>query len=325
MRLSAEALMASATETRESISAGALAGADRAIPYVPWILQRQLAQDPAGQYWTADGTAVFADISGFTKLSESLARKGREGAEHVADAIGHVFASMLSVAYENGGTLLSFGGDALLLWFEGGDNVVRACRATVLMRQVLIDLGPFELPDTSITLKMSQGVHSGTFHFFAVGSSHRELLPVDAAWSRLAAMEHAAEANEIVVSADSGMRLPDECVGTAKGPGMLLQCAPPGEAGSARMPEPPKLAPETLAGCLSPAIRAHVLAGGGAPEHRPVTIAFIRFEGTDTLIAERGLETTADALHRVVNVIEAAAEEQGVAFLASDVDAMAAS
>src|SRR6516162_8676222 len=105
--------MASAADTRESAGPGLASDADRAAPYVPWILQRQLARDPDGQYWTADGTAVFVDISGFTKLSESLARKGREGAEHIAEAIGHVFASMLSVAYKNGASLLSFGGDAL--------------------------------------------------------------------------------------------------------------------------------------------------------------------------------------------------------------------
>ena len=109
------------------------------------------------------------------------------------------------------------------------------------------------------------------------------------------------------------MRLPDECLGASKGPGILLRCAPPGNTEKVSVPEQPKLDSETLARCLSPAIRAHVLAGGGAPEHRPVTIAFIRFEGTDALIAQHGLEHTAEALHRVVSVLEAAAEEQGVA------------
>ena len=41
---------------------------------------------------------------------------------------------------------------------------------------------------------------------------------------------------------------------------------------------------EMVAQCLSPAIRAHVLGGEVCPEHRAVTIAFIRFEGTDALI-----------------------------------------
>jgi class 3 adenylate cyclase/tetratricopeptide (TPR) repeat protein len=76
-----------------------------------------------------------------------------------------------------------------------------------------------------------------------------------------------------------------------------------------------------LARCLSPAIRAHVLVGGGTPEHRPVTIAFIRFEGTDMLIDRHGPEAAADALHRLMSAVESATDEQGVSFLASDVDA----
>ena len=45
------------------------------------------------------------------------------------------------VAYENGASLLKFGGDSLLLWFERSDHVVRGCRACVLMRRVLRDVG----------------------------------------------------------------------------------------------------------------------------------------------------------------------------------------
>jgi class 3 adenylate cyclase len=77
---------------------------------------------------------------------------------------------------------------------------------------------------------------------------------------------------------------------------------------------------ETVARCLSPAIRAHVL-GGGISEHRAVTIAFIRFEGTDASIEHRGLDATAEELQRLVSVVQSAALEQEVTFLGSDVDA----
>ena len=40
-----------------------------------------------------------------------------------------------------------------------------------------------------------------------------------------------------------------------------------------------------------------MLGGGGISEHRPVTIAFIRYEGTDAMIEERGAAAAADALH----------------------------
>ena len=50
----------------------------RAALYVPRMLQQHLVADPGAQSWIAEGTAAFADISGFTKLSEQLASKGRE-------------------------------------------------------------------------------------------------------------------------------------------------------------------------------------------------------------------------------------------------------
>jgi class 3 adenylate cyclase len=77
---------------------------------------------------------------------------------------------------------------------------------------------------------------------------------------------------------------------------------------------------EVLARCLSPAVRAHVTGGGGAPEHRPVTVAFIKLEGIDALIATRGPQAAADVLQRVVTVVESATEAQRVALLASDID-----
>src|SRR4029078_8249096 len=48
--------------------------------YVPRILLRHLATSPERTWWTTEGSRVFVDISGFTKLSEKLAKVGKEGA-----------------------------------------------------------------------------------------------------------------------------------------------------------------------------------------------------------------------------------------------------
>ncbi len=295
--------------------------AERVVPYLARILQLHLLADPGTPYWTAEGTALFADVSGFTQLSEQLARKGREGAEQITDTIGGSFASILKVAYENGASLLKFGGDALLLWFQNEGHVTRACAAAVRMRAALDVVGRIELPGAAVTLRMSQGVHTGQFHFFAVGTSHLEMLPTGPAWSRTVAMEHAAEPGAILVSAETAALLPGDLLGDRKASGVLLLREPPGHDEKIAYIPRPKMPPEPLLRCLSPAIRAHVLAGGGTSEHRPVTIAFIRFEGTDALIEQKGTAAAAAALHRVVSIVEAATEEQGIAFLGSDVDA----
>jgi len=292
---------------------------ERAGLYVPSVLQQHLADDPLREAWTGEGSAVFADVSGFTKLSEALAQKGREGAEQITDAIEKVFGELLGVAYERGGTLLKFGGDALLLWFEGADHVIRACGAAGRMREVLSGLGAIDVPGVSVTLRISQGVHTGRFDFFAVGASHHELLTAGAEWTRLVSAETCAEADQIVVSEQTASQLPPACVGEAVASGRLL-AREPEHPEKVAFVAPPRLATETISRCLSPAIRSQVLAGAGASEHRPVAIAFIRFSGTDALIAERGAQEAAHALHAIVSCVQAAAEEQDVAFLASDVD-----
>lgn len=311
--------MANDGDQRAVHSEGPPADVARAGLYAPRILQQHLATSPESRGWIHEGTAVFSDVSGFTKLSEQLARKGREGSEQITEVIGKCFESILAVAYDNGASLLKFGGDALLLWFQDSGHAVRACRASVLMRRVLRDVGRIDVPGAKITLRMSQGIHSGDFHFFMVGDTHHELVVAGPAWSRVVTMEHVADAGEILVSTETAALLPARCLGAAKDPGVLLQREPPGNDKVPLIPRP-IVAHETLARCLSPAVRSHVLGGGGAPEHRPVTVAFIKFEGVDAMIEERGPEATADVLHRLVAVVETATEAQGIALLASDVD-----
>jgi class 3 adenylate cyclase/tetratricopeptide (TPR) repeat protein len=309
-----------ATDTASpSTQPGPPADGARAGLYVPRILQQHLATDPQGRWWQHEGTAVFCDISGFTRLSEQLARKGREGSEQITDVIGKCFESILAVAYENGASLLKFGGDALLLWFQDSGHAGRACRAAVLMRRALREVGRIDLPGAKTTLRMSQGVHSGDFHFFMVGTTHHELVVAGPAWSRVVTMEHEADASEILVSSETAARLPARCLGGAKGPGVRLTREPAGRDDVPLVPRP-DVAHDVLARCLSPAVRAHVSGGGGAPEHRPVTVAFIKLEGVDALIAARGPQAAADALQRVVTVVESATEAQRIALLASDID-----
>jgi class 3 adenylate cyclase/predicted ATPase len=293
---------------------------DLAKRYVARVLQQHLVDDPGSRGWTVDGTAAFVDVSGFTALSEQLARKGREGAEQITEVIGRVFESMLAVAYENGGSLLKFGGDALLLWFDGDGHAARSCRATVLMRDVLADVGRIDLPDAKVTLRMAQGVHSGAFHFFAVGSTHVELLATGPAWTRLVLMQHGASADEIVVSSETASAIASECIGDAKEPGRLLKCEPPGTFDKMPLRPRPAMTADAIARLLPAALREHLHDANALPEHRPVTVAFIRYGGTDPLIESQGIEVAADALQQLLTIVQQAAEAQGVAFLASDVD-----
>ncbi len=289
-------------------------------PYLPRLTTQWLAETPTTTLLELDGTIVFVDISGFTKLSERLARHGKEGAEQVTEAIERCFAALLAIAYSNGGGLIKFGGDALLLLFEGEDHTVRAARSAVLMRRTLRDVGRIELPGVKLQLGMSVGMHTGTYHFFLVGGSHRELIVTGPAWTRTVEMEHDAEAGDILLSPEAAALLPARCIGRPKGPGLLLVREPRAEVQDPDVISFDLDGPGAEVG-LSVAVREHVLGGGGAPEHRMVTVAFVHFDGTDEMIAREGPEVVASWLETLVGRVQVAVDEQGICFLGSDVDA----
>src|SRR5690606_40877338 len=94
-------------------------------------------ETPGALWRVVDGTLLFADISGFTALTERLSRRGRIGAEEIVETLNRVFGPMLRIAAARGGELLKFGGDALLFLFQGSDHVEEACDAAVEMRTAL--------------------------------------------------------------------------------------------------------------------------------------------------------------------------------------------
>ena len=111
------------------------------VPYLPRIVLEWARSDPEARWSELEGTMAFVDISGFTAMSERLARAGKAGAEELTGVMNGAFEPLLDVAYAEGGGLLKFGGDALLLFFDGDDHASRAARAAVGMRRTLRSLG----------------------------------------------------------------------------------------------------------------------------------------------------------------------------------------
>lgn len=66
------------------------------------------------------GTALFADISGFTAITEALTDHGREGAEILSRTINSIFAPCINEIHIREGFIINFIGDALLAVFPTG-------------------------------------------------------------------------------------------------------------------------------------------------------------------------------------------------------------
>jgi class 3 adenylate cyclase/tetratricopeptide (TPR) repeat protein len=286
-------------------------------PFVPRLTIEWLAEDPERRWLERDGTLAFVDISGFTAMSEKLSSLGRAGAEEVTDVMNATFAALLDVAYAYGGGLLKFGGDALLILFDGESHPLRAATAAIGMREALAKIAHPKTSAGDVELRMHVGIHSGHFHFFLVGDSHRELLVTGPAASRTVEMEATSEAGDILASPETAAFLPPECIGESKGDGRLLVGRPDVEAHF--IPRPTAGVP--LEQLIPGPLRAQLLeVGRFEGEHRNAAIGFIKFSGVDELIAVQGAESAATALDGIVRTIQRAADEHLVTFLESDID-----
>lgn len=290
-------------------------GLDR---YVPRVLLRHLVAAPGELAQTLDGTVVFTDLSGFTRLSERLAGKGTEGAEHLTDTINTCFSALLADAYAHGGSMLKFGGDALLLWYEGEEHPLRACAAACAMRSTLRRVGRIRAGSSDVVLRMSVGVHSGSFETFLVGGSHREYLIAGPAASTVVAMEAGASSGQILISPPTAELLPAGCLGAVCGPGVLLARAPAAGPQSTLAPLAPA-SDDALTACFSTALRPQLGPAPAVPEHRTATVAFLQFGSLDALIEKDGPGAAAEQLDELVRVVQDAADRYEVCFLDSDV------
>ncbi|HEU5207568.1 MAG TPA: adenylate/guanylate cyclase domain-containing protein [Gaiellaceae bacterium] len=288
------------------------------VSFVPRLTIDWLRDRPDDLWREVDGTVAFIDISGFTAMSEKLSSQGKAGAEEVTEVMNATFAALLAVAYAQGGGLLKFGGDALLLLYEGDGHAPRAARAAFEMRRTLRAIGRPRTSAGAVQLKMHAGLNSGRFQFFLVGEAHRELLIAGPAATETVEMEATSEAGEILVSAETAGALGEAALGDEKGEGRLLRAAPEAQGTVEPLPSIDGIPLEIA---VPAPLRAQLLEIGPLEgEHRHASIAFIRFSGTDEIIETEGPDAAAEALDALVRAVQAAADEHKVTFLESDID-----
>ncbi len=111
--------------------------------YIPMTLARTILLDkmPTPTHPNSlNAATIFADISGFTKMSEELASDGTRGAEELNRVLLVTFTAMLDVIHELGGAVSHFYGDAMAVYFPDGDNTAafRALTCAQMMQKLML-------------------------------------------------------------------------------------------------------------------------------------------------------------------------------------------
>ncbi len=260
------------------------------------------------------GSLVSADISGFTALSERLAAHGREGAEELTNLLNQCFGGMIEIIDAHDGDVLKFGGDALLVLFEGPHHTARAATACIEMRELIERRWSTGLVKR-IELGISQGIHSGTFDLHLVDAGHRELLVVGPGMSATVNCEGAAERGQILLSHDAAALLDEPDLGDVTTEGRALIRVPPLHDW-VRSERTTVEASDTT---FVPSWLAEQTAAGVVAEHRTVTVGFVFFGGVDDLLTTEGPDVVNERLQALATATREAADKFGVFWLASDV------
>jgi adenylate cyclase len=248
------------------------------------------------------GAALFADISGFTPLTEALVRElgPQRGAEELTRHLNLVYDTLIAELHGYGGSVIGFSGDAITCWLDevpSADSRQAGLRATACALAMQHRMDDF----TSVTvssgktypLAMKAAVATGAARRFVVGDPEIHVVDVlaGATLDRLAQAEHQAEKGEVVLDPAAVASLDDRVqflawrhddetgrrFGVAGGLASQVTASP-----WQSMP-PDALSEEQVRPWLLPPVYERLRAGRGEflAEFRPAVALFLRFGGID--------------------------------------------
>lgn len=194
-----------------------LSGLQRAVTaFIPLYIAED--EDLIARDYSAlrPGSFLFADVSGFTALSERLQQhSGAEGAETLTAVINDYFATMLEILAKSDGQLLKFAGDALLAFFPASENAddlsdaQKAIRTGLRMQRAMQDhfqpvkhetLAALLEEDHGVQLVMSIGIARGRLMEALVGNkTQRDHVIMGELPGRAMAAEAAGDQGEVII------------------------------------------------------------------------------------------------------------------------------
>ena len=190
-----------------------LAKAETVAIYIPMDRRQAMAQHVSLPE-VAHGTALFADVSGFTALTESLTNELglQRGAEETIRHLNRVFTALIDEVHRYSGAVISFSGDAITCWFDDLDlngnaradsSLERAAASAFAMQKGMTQFTAISTPNgRTIGLSIKVALAVGPTRRMTVGDGNAHQIDVlaGATLSTLAGAEHESERGEVVLA-----------------------------------------------------------------------------------------------------------------------------
>jgi adenylate cyclase len=265
---------------------------DNFLPYVPDYVARDILTAPGAERLGVakrfNAVTLFADVSGFTAISEALGKTGKIGTEELTRILNSYFEPMIRLIKTYGGIIGKFGGDAMTVMFPydehtQADAVRRAIQCGLDMQRDMVNYEAIQTSQGTYALAMKAGLGMGPIYTTIVGDPAVRLefiiagKPID----DCADAEHHASKGEVVVHDDLLPFAPDaEIAEPREGFSLIARLNEP----VARSPLTPPTeisveAADVLRQFLPPIIAERVQAGADEfiDEHRRTTVLFVSF------------------------------------------------
>ncbi|KAF4046339.1 Pleckstrin homology domain-containing protein [Phytophthora infestans] len=201
----------------------------RLTAYLPAVVRRHVEkqdmQRPLSMPTTHRTTVVsmFADVSGFTAMTESLAARGPVGAEDLGKHLNSYFEQLLRLVSSAGGDVFKFAGDAMLIfWPESKEDTMDSLlrRALQCALRIQSHLHEAELAQgVVLSVKVGVGIGEATIAHLggeSDGATARvEYVAVGPALEQAFSAEHQAEAGDVICSSECWKRVSEFFDGAA--------------------------------------------------------------------------------------------------------------
>jgi adenylate cyclase len=170
------------------------------------VLAGELEVEKGGR--SLDATVVFADIRGFTSMSEN------QDAQQIVEMLNEYFELAVDVVFKHEGTLDKFMGDEIMsIWgapVQHNDDPVRAVTAGIEMQQMLVDFNQMREAEGADPIRIGIGISTGSVVAGYLGSSHTMEYSVIGDTVNIAArLCQLAKPGEVIISESTFHRVRD--------------------------------------------------------------------------------------------------------------------
>ena len=141
-------------------------------PFLPnWLRERiGTPQLQPGMVYTSNAIILYADLSGFTRLTAAFATLP-DGAERLHDLLNRCYASLIETIGAYGGDVVSIAGDALMAWWPNQSDLDVGRRCGQALLATVVALPPVTTPGGPFRFALRIGVSAGMVHAALVGLS----------------------------------------------------------------------------------------------------------------------------------------------------------